>query len=77
MSCATYSRVWIDRATVDVEVVLSKHLGALVDGLSRSIENSTQHVLGDTKLQAMSGELDFGLVLSEMSSAHRAACVPS
>jgi hypothetical protein len=37
-TCATaahcsYSRVWVDGAAVDVEVVLRKHLRALVDGL--------------------------------------------
>jgi hypothetical protein len=30
----SYSRVWVNGAAVDVEVVLGKHLGALVDSLS-------------------------------------------
>lgn len=30
----TYTRVWVDGAAVDVEVVLRQHLGTLVDGLS-------------------------------------------
>lgn len=68
----SYSRVRVDGATVDVEVVLSKHLGTLVDGLSRSIEDTTQHVLGDTQLQAVSCELNFGLLLSDMSSSNLA-----
>lgn len=67
----TYTRVWVDRATVDVEVVLSKNLGALVDGLPRTIENTAQHVFGDTKLQAVSCEFDFGLCLSDMAYGNR------
>jgi hypothetical protein len=63
----SYTRVGVDGATVDVKVVLSEHLGTLVDGLSRSIEDTAQHVLGDTKLQAVAGELDFGLLLSDLS----------
>lgn len=75
LQMTSYSRVWVDRATVDVEVVLSKHLGAFVNGLSRSIKDTTQHVLGNTKLQAVSCELDFGLRLSDISSVNRAfAC---
>jgi hypothetical protein len=62
-----YSRVWVDGTAVDVEVVLRKHLGALVDGLSGAVENATQHVLGDTELQAVAGELDFGLHVSATS----------
>jgi hypothetical protein len=62
----SYTRVRVDGATVDVEVVLSEHLGTLVDGLSRSIEDTAQHVLGDTKLQAVASELDFGLLLSDL-----------
>jgi hypothetical protein len=65
---APYSRVRVDRATVDVEVILSKHLGALVDGLSRSIEDTAQHILRDTKLQAVPSELDFGLLCTFLTS---------
>jgi hypothetical protein len=72
-----YSGVWVDRATVDVEVVFSKNLGALVDGLSRTVENTTQHVLGHTKLQAVAGELDFGLYMSDTLRASGGAPVPS
>lgn len=61
-----YSRVWVDRAAVDVEVVFRKHLGALVDWLSRTVEDAAQHVFGHTKLQALASELDFCLPLSDM-----------
>lgn len=57
----THSRVRVDRATVDVEVVLSEHLGALIDGTTGSIEDTTKHVLGHADLQALASKLDFGL----------------
>jgi hypothetical protein len=56
------TRVGVDRRTVDVEVVLSKNLGALVNGATRTVENTTQHVLAHSELQVVAGELDFGLV---------------
>jgi len=59
--CA-YSGVRVDGASVDVEVLLGKHLGSLVDSASGTIEDTTQHVLGHTELQALSGELDLGLL---------------
>lgn len=59
-----YTREGVDWAAVDVEVVLSQDLGALVDSSSRTIEDTTKHVLRHTKLQALTGELDFGLPLS-------------
>ena len=61
----SYSRVWVDRTAVDVKVLLWQHLGTLVDSSSRTIENSTKHVFGNTKLQALAGKLDFGLYLSQ------------
>jgi hypothetical protein len=73
----TYTRVGVDGTAVDVEVVLSQHLWALVDGLSGSIEDTTQHVLGHTELQAVSGEFDFGLRLSECVSVAVPVQVPS
>ena len=47
--------------TLNVQVVLSKDLGALVDGLSRSVEDTAEHVLGDGNLEGVTGELDTGL----------------
>jgi len=61
----TYARVRVDGTSVDVKVVFSEHLRALVDGLSRTIEDTTQHVLGHTKLQAVPGKLYFCLRLSD------------
>lgn len=57
----THARVRVDRAAVDVEVVLCQHLGTLVDSSSGTIEDTTQHVLRHTELQALAGELDSGL----------------
>lgn len=48
------------RPTVDVEVVLSKDLGSLVDGVTRSVEDSALHVLRDGQLHGRSRELDVG-----------------
>lgn len=59
-----YTTEGVDGTAVDVEVLLGQDLGALVDSSSRSIKDSTKHVLGDTKLQALAGELDLGLFLS-------------
>ena len=53
----SYPGVGVDGTAVDVEVVLGQDLGALVDGTSRTIENSTQHVLGNGNLQVLSCEL--------------------
>jgi hypothetical protein len=47
--------------TVDIQVVLCQHLGSLVNRATGTIEDTTQHVLRDTELQAVVGELDFGL----------------
>ena len=47
---------------VDVEVVLGQNLGALVDGATGTVEDSTQHVLGHTELERVAAELDFGLL---------------
>jgi hypothetical protein len=57
----TYTRVGVDGRSVDVEVVLGQDLGALVDGTSGSIEDTTKHVLGHANFQALAGELDLGL----------------
>jgi hypothetical protein len=57
----TDSRVGVDGLTVNVEVVLGQDLGALVNGATGTIKDTTKHVLGHTKLQRVSTELDFGL----------------
>lgn len=69
MVWGVYSGVGVDRAAVDVKIILSEDLGSLVDGFSRTIEDTAQHVLGHTKLQAVSSELDFGLRLSAIIPA--------
>lgn len=58
----TDSCVGVDRLTVDVEVVLSQNLGALVDGATRTVEDTAKHVLGHTELERVAAELDFGLL---------------
>ena len=60
-----YPRVRVDGTAVDVKEVLGENLGALVDGSSGSIEYATEHVLGHANLQAVPGELDFGLCHSQ------------
>jgi hypothetical protein len=57
----TYTRERVDRTAVDVKVILRKHLGALVDRSSGTIEDTTKHILRDTKLQALACEFDLGL----------------
>ena len=57
----TNAGVWIDGAAVDIKIVLGQHFGTLVNGSTRSIECTAQHVVRDTKLQAGSRELDGGL----------------
>ena len=44
--------------TVDIQVIFRKHFRTLVYGLTRSIENTTQHVFCHGKLHTASGELD-------------------
>ena len=58
-----YSRVGVDGTAVDVEIIFSQHLGPLVNGSSRSIEYSPQHVLGHTDFETVASELDFRLAL--------------
>ena len=57
----TYSGVRVDRTAIDIQELLGQHLGALVNGSSRSIKDTAEHVLRDAKLQTLSGELDFCL----------------
>jgi len=61
------TRVWVDGRTVDVEVVLGQDLGALVNGAAGTVEDTTKHVLADSKLQVVASELDFGLVSCQMA----------
>jgi hypothetical protein len=46
--------------TVDVEVVFSEDLGSLVDRVSGSVKDSTEHVLRDGELHGGTRELDVG-----------------
>ena len=46
--------------TVDVDVLFSKDLGSLVDGVTRSVEDSTLHIFRNGELHAASRELDVG-----------------
>lgn len=64
---SSYSRVWVDRLSVDIQVILSQHLGTLIDRTSRTVEYSTKHVFGHAQLQAVSGEFDFSLIRSQQS----------
>ena len=57
-----YSRIGINGTTVDVEKLFCQYLGTFVDRSPRAIEYTTQHVLRDTELQALSSEFDFCLV---------------
>lgn len=54
----TNSGIWVNGGSVDVKVFLGKHLGALVNRTAGTVKDTAQHVLGDTKLQAVAGELD-------------------
>ena len=51
------SRVWIDGLTLNVEVLLGKDLGTLVDSLSGAVKNTTQHVLADRNLEGVPAKL--------------------
>ena len=75
------ARVRVDRRAVDVQVVLRKHLGSLVDSSSAAVEDAAQHVLADAQLQAVARELDFGLLhvdagraLEDLHHGAAAAC---
>ena len=57
----TNSRVRIDGAAVDVKIVFRQNLGAFVNGTSRAVEDSAQHVLRDANFHIVARELDFGL----------------
>lgn len=68
MEKATYTRVWVNRTSVDVQVLLSQHLRSLVDSPSGSIKDATKHVLRNTQLQALPRKLDCSLCgVSNMS----------
>ncbi len=72
MGKATYTRVWVNRTSVDVQVLLSQHLRSLVDSPSRSIKDATKHVLRNTQLQALSRKLDCSLYeVSNVSLEYR------
>ena len=46
--------------TVDVKVVLGKDLWAIVNGLTRTVEDTPEHVLRDREFHAATGELNMG-----------------
>jgi len=56
------ARIRVDGGTVDVEVIFGEHLWALVNGATRTVKDSTQHVFGHAELETVAGEFDFGLV---------------
>lgn len=51
-------RVGVDGRAVDVEVLLGKDLGSLVDRVTGTVEDATEHVLGHGQLHARTRELD-------------------
>ena len=55
---STQTQFGVHIPTVDVQVILCKHFRALVNGLSGSVEDTTQHVFRYRQLHAASGELD-------------------
>jgi uncharacterized protein YbaR (Trm112 family) len=57
----TYSRVRVDRTAIDVQVILRKHLRSFIDSSSRSIKDTSKHVLRHTELQTLACEFDFRL----------------
>lgn len=46
--------------TVDIQVVISKDLGTLIDRLAGTVENTTQHVFRDGDLESVAGEGNVG-----------------
>lgn len=48
----------VEEHTLDVEVVLGEHIGALVDGLAGAVEDTTEHVLGHGQPEDVAGEFD-------------------
>lgn len=50
--------VRVDGRPVDIQIILGKYLGALVDRSSGAIKDTAQHVLRDTNLEVLSGKLD-------------------
>lgn len=52
------TRVRIDRRSIDIQIVLGKHLRTLIDSSTRAIKDTTQHVLRDRNLEILSCELD-------------------
>jgi hypothetical protein len=56
------ARVGVDGRPINIQVLLGKHLGALINGVSRTVEDATEHVLRDGELHAGSRELDVSSV---------------
>lgn len=54
------TRERVDGGPVDVEVVFGPDGRTLVDGLTRTVEDSSLHVLADSELHGVSAEADSG-----------------
>lgn len=54
----THSTLRVNGASVDIEVLFGKHLGALVDGKTGTVEDATQHIFRDAELHAVTDKLD-------------------
>ena len=55
--------IWVEtveRRTIDIQVILCKHLRTLVDRSTGTIEDTPQHVLRNRKLHARPGEFYVG-----------------
>jgi hypothetical protein len=56
------TRVWVDGLTLNIQEILSKNGGTLIDGLSGAVENTTSHILGNGKSHNVTSELDTGIL---------------
>mmetsp|Transcript_12024 Transcript_12024/g.21447 ORF Transcript_12024/g.21447 Transcript_12024/m.21447 type:complete len:232 (-) Transcript_12024:329-1024(-) len=50
------TRVRVDGFTLDIEKLLSKHGGSLIDSLSGSVKGTAKHLFGDGHLEYISGK---------------------
>ena len=58
MKTGSLSRIL--QRTIDVQIILSKNLRTLVNGVPRAVEYPSQHVFCDGQLHARARELDVG-----------------
>lgn len=54
------TRVRVDRGSINIQVVLSKHLRALIDSSTGAVEDTAEHVFRDRDLEVLPCELDGG-----------------